>query len=182
MSLGWQSWHKPVEEAIKSASSRNIILFAAASNGGANLPVAFPANCPPVICVHSANGWGARSHFTPDPFVGGVNFAVIGEAVNSCWPRSRGEGLEKRRWGTSTSAPMLAAIASLVLEFVDQKPSPTPHDLRLRSPRGMTQVLLAMSTHRSGYEVVMPWQVLDDKVGRVMSEARISDSLAKLFG
>ena len=131
---------RPVAEAIDIASSQNVILFAAASNSGSNQPIAFPANCPPEICVHSADGYGNPSRFT---LVDGPNFAVIGEAISSSWPQTRDEGREKCKWGTSTSTPILAAIAALVLEFTHQKPSRSPLELRLRSPRGMTQILLA---------------------------------------
>ena len=182
MSFGWPRWHTSVEEAIKIASSQNVILFAAASNSGSNQPIAFPANCPPVICVHSADGYGNPSRFTPLPLVGDPSFAVIGEAVSSSWPQTRGEGREKRKWGTSTSTPILAAIAALVLEFTHQKPSPSPLELRLRSPRGMTQILLAMSKCRSNYMVVTPWLILDSNIGRKRSEDRVLDNLMELFG
>lgn len=181
MSFGWPRWHDCVEEEIKTASSRNVILFAAASNSGLNKPVAFPANCAPVICVHSANGFGVPSHFTPVPVDGDHNFAVLGEAVRSSWPVSRGEGHEKRQWGSSTSTPILAAIAALVLEFVNQKPSLTANELRLRSPKGITRVLLAMSMNRYGYNIVMPWKILDACDGRDESQSRISNTL-KFFG
>lgn len=182
MSFGWPRWHECVEKAIKAASDNNIILFAAASNNGSNQTTAFPASCPPVICVHSASGYGDPSPFTPRPF-GSINLAVIGEGVISSWPQSRGEGPGRRSSGTSVATPILAAIAALVLEFVNQKPSLTPHDLRLRSPRGMAQVLLGMSSrHHTGYDVVMPWQVLDTQIGRVRSEGRIADHLERLFG
>jgi len=179
MSFGWSHYHPCVEQAIAHASSRQVILCAAASNDGANNAVAFPANCSPVICVHSANGYGIPSHFTPPPLNFGANFSVIGEAVSSTWP---GETLEKRRWGTSTSTPILAAIMALVLEFINQKPVKTSHDLRLKTPMGMTQTLLAMSQLRQDYHYVMPWKLLDSRVGRVRVESRILDSLDELFG
>ena len=112
----------------------------------------------------------------------GPNFAVIGEAVSSTWPVGSGQGKEKRRWGTSTSTPIAAAIAALVLEFINQKPVKTSHDRRLKTPKGMTQILLAMSVMKQNYHYVMPWQVLDASVGRTRVEGRILDSLDQLFG
>ncbi len=182
MSFGWPCWHKCVEEAIQVASDHNIILFAAASNNGSNQPVVFPANYRSVICVHSTTGFGNPSQFTPLPLSGSHNFAVIGEAVSSSWPNFRGEGREMRRSGTSTSTPILAAIAALVLEFVNQMPFPAPQELRLRSAQGMSQVLLAMSDSRSGYMVVKPWKILDSQFEHSWVQTRISLSLIELFG
>ena len=182
MSFGWSRWYRCVEEAIDHASSRDVILCAAASNDGSNKAVAFPANYPHVICVHSANGWGGPSHFTPPLLDVGPNFAVIGEAINSTWPVKRGEGHEKRMTGTSTSTPILAAIIALLQEFTNQKPVKTAHDLRLKTSEGITQVLLAMSSNERGYRVVAPWRVLDSQVTRIQVEWRILESMQKLFG
>lgn len=179
MSFGWSRYHPCVEKAIDHASSRQVILCAAASNDGSNKAVAFPANYFPVICVHSATGWGRLSHFTPLPLSIGHKCAVIGEAVSSTWP---GAEQEKRKWGTSTSTPILAAIVALMLEFIHQKPIKTAHDRRLQTPNGMTQILLAMSQQEQKYHVVMPWTLLDSRVGRVRVESRILDRLDELFG
>lgn len=182
MSFGWPRYYECIERAIDHASSQQIILCAAASNTGANKDVAFPAKFPPVICIHSANGWGKPSDFTPRPLTEGPNFAVIGEAVSSTWPIAKGDGEEKRRWGTSTATPIAAAIVALVLEFINQKPVKTSHDRRLKSPKGMTQVLLAMSVPQQRYHCVSPWEVLDAQVGRTMVESRIDDIMYKQFG
>ncbi|MCJ1249359.1 hypothetical protein MMC30_006582 [Trapelia coarctata] len=179
MSFGWHRYHPCVEQAIDHASSRQVIICAAASNNGANRTVAFPANYPPVICVHSANGWGRISHFTAPPLSIGPNFAVVGEAVSSTWP---GEEYGKRRWGTSTATPIMAAIVALVLEFINQKPVKTSHDGRLKTALGMKQVLLAMSLPEQSYSLVMPWKLLDARVGRARVESRILDCLEELFG
>ena len=182
MSFGWSRWLRCVEKAIDHASSHDVILCAAASNDGSNKPVAFPANCSHVICVHSASGWGQPSDFTPLPLDSGPNFAVVGEEMNSTWPVKRDEGHEKRMCGTSTSTPILAAIIALLQEFTNQKPEKTAHDQRLKTSEGITQVLLAMSINQRGYRVVEPWRVLDSRDTRERVESRISESLEKLFG
>ncbi|MCJ1475861.1 hypothetical protein MMC13_004525 [Lambiella insularis] len=182
MSFGWPRYHTCVEEAIYHASQKPVILCAAASNDGANKKVAFPASQPPVFCVHSASGWSKPSDFTPLPLKVGANFAVIGEAVSSTWPTHRREGSEKRKWGTSTASPILAAIVALILEFINQKPKKTSHDKRLKTPRAMMHVLLGMSEPDRGYDVVKPWLILDSQKDRVLAESRILSLLIDEFG
>lgn len=182
MSFGWPQYHPCVEQAINHASSKPVILCAAASNDGANVPVVFPASYSPVFCVHSATGWGRHSAFTPLPLDNSPNFAVLGEAVNSTWPTQRGEGSEKSKWGTSTATPILAAIIALILEFINLKPKKTSHDKRIQSPAGMTQVLQAMSQIVQGYSVVTPWKILDLSKGRTRVEELISNRMDEAFG
>lgn len=179
MSFGWPRHFPSVEQAIDHATSRNVIICAAASNNGANDKVAFPANYEPVICVHSAIDMGRPSKFTPSPLDSSPNFAVLGENIRAAWP-----GLKdgRSRSGTSTATPILAAVIALIIEFVDQKPCKTSHDKRVRTPGGITALLRAMSKVERRYHIVQPWTLLTAEVSRKRVESRIQDAMERKFG
>ncbi|KAL8732289.1 MAG: hypothetical protein Q9166_002861 [cf. Caloplaca sp. 2 TL-2023] len=176
LSFGWPQYHQAVADAIDHATMHSVLICAAASNGGANDDVAFPANFEPVICVHSTNEQGKPSNFTPNPHQTVTNFAVLGENVRSAWP-AREHG--KSQSGTSTATPILAAVMALILEFVDQKPRKTPDEKRLlrRDHRVMRKVLLAMSDEVEGYRYVRPWKLMSSNVDRGRVESRIQDAI-----
>lgn len=54
-----------LEVAILCAHSKNVLVFAAASNSGVNLDRAYPARDTHVICVHETDSDGNRSRFSP---------------------------------------------------------------------------------------------------------------------
>ncbi|KAL8703225.1 MAG: hypothetical protein Q9201_003583 [Fulgogasparrea decipioides] len=172
MSFGWPQHHSAVRDAIDHATTRGVLICAAAANGGANAGVAFPANCSPVICVHSTNEDGKPSKFTPNPLQYIPNFAVLGENVQSL-----GHAHGPTQTGTSTATPILAAVMALILEFVDQKPRKTPDEKRLQDHRVMTKVLLAMSDEVGGYRHVRPWKIMSYEAGRGRVESRILDAI-----
>src|SRR4051812_24129588 len=62
MSWGFDQRYEDIEDAIRRAFRRGKIMFAAASNQGANGPkefgVTFPAWMPEVICINSSDGYG----------------------------------------------------------------------------------------------------------------------------
>ena len=128
--------------------------------------------------MHSLDKFGKPSSFTPTPLNFLPNFAVPGEDIKAAWPGVEDGKVES---GTSTATPILAAVMALVLEFIDQKPSKTVNDRRLRTPMGMTTLLLAMSDKVQKYHVVKPWSVMSDS-DRARVEGRIRDVLEKRFG
>lgn len=86
MSFGFPQRYRSIERAIERASIKDVVMFAAASNGSANRNIAFPASSSRVICINSADGFGARSRYNPPSLSTSHNFAVLGEAVSSAWP------------------------------------------------------------------------------------------------
>ena len=84
MSLGFEHHIPEIEAAINHASSKNIIMFASASNDGSNKYVAFPAReWDRVICIYSTDGNGIPSGFNPPLLDSSKNFSTLGEAVES---------------------------------------------------------------------------------------------------
>ena len=110
-----------LEEAIQNAHRAHVLLFAAASNSGANLSRAYPARHEEVMCIHSTDANGNRSRFSPTA-KDGNNFATIGEAVESAWPSSLRSSKSNGsctafKSGTSFATPIAASIAAFLLLY-----------------------------------------------------------------
>ncbi|PVH69882.1 subtilisin-like protein [Cadophora sp. DSE1049] len=119
MSFGFERIHETLYQAIKHAAYKDVLMFAAASNDGKNRPdgVVWPANEPEVICVHSGDGYGSPSGFTPSPKEN-MKIMVLGECVSSAWPQKLNQpGDHKHMSGTSCAAPIAAGIAAVILDY-----------------------------------------------------------------
>jgi Subtilase family len=159
MSFGFPSPIESISEAIKLAAFADIIMFAAASNDGGNSGRAFPASDSNVICIHSTDGKGNKSSFSPTHHETSLNFSVLGENVKSSWPMNADGICKKRKSGTSFATPIAVAIAANLLEYTRQKMSTMPKNLhaRLRSGDGMRRVFtLMVRRKRDGYDYVTP--------------------------
>ncbi|PMD37409.1 subtilisin-like protein [Hyaloscypha variabilis F] len=111
-----------VEAAIMNAYSKHVLLFAAASNSGANLDRAYPARDQNVICIHSTDANGNRSKFSPTAISNEINLATIGEAVESAWPvhlcdEATNPTFVKYKSGTSYATPIAAGIGAFLLQY-----------------------------------------------------------------
>ncbi|RSL50745.1 hypothetical protein CEP53_008700 [Fusarium sp. AF-6] len=84
MSFGFGVRHEALESAIKHATVKDVLIFAAASNDCKNRPdeAAWPASRMDVFFVHSADGLGNPSTFTPSP-QDNMRIMVLGESVQS---------------------------------------------------------------------------------------------------
>jgi len=111
-----------LELAIENAYSKHVLVFAAASNSGANLDRAYPARDQNVICIHSTDANGNRSRFSPNAITNDINLATIGEAVESAWPvhlcdKKTNPTFVKYKSGTSYATPIAAGIAAFLLQY-----------------------------------------------------------------
>ncbi|PNP58294.1 hypothetical protein THARTR1_01809 [Trichoderma harzianum] len=90
LSFGWPSTsfegYEELEDAIDRAHGKKILIFAAASNSGGKLGRAYPASSSQVICVHSTDTLGTPSRFSPTAEPDNLNFATVGESIESAWP------------------------------------------------------------------------------------------------
>lgn len=172
MSFGFEHSVESIDEAIRLADSNNVIMLAAASNQGGNSNIAWPARLPQVLCIYATDSYGNRCDFTPTEATRGDNFAVLGQAVKSCWPPHLGQGGEVRKSGTSTATPIAAGIAAIVLDFVKSALSRWDRQLskedvrtfrKLMSSAGMSSVFRKMKRTRAGYDYIVPWDLLDPK-------------------
>ncbi|CZR60317.1 uncharacterized protein PAC_10213 [Phialocephala subalpina] len=173
MSFGFEQSVDVIDEAIRLADDKKVIMLAAASNEGGNNNIAWPARLAQVICIYATDSLGNRCDFTPTDSPRDDNFAVLGEAVKSCWPPHKRQAGEVRKSGTSTATPIAAGIAAIVLEYVnlvlpqwDRELSKNDAEMlrKLRSSAGMSTVFRQMAKrNRGGYDYVVPWDFLDTK-------------------
>ncbi|RSM11441.1 hypothetical protein CEP52_003063 [Fusarium oligoseptatum] len=167
MSWGFENRHEVIERAIELASKREKIMFAAASNLGANGPrgfrVTFPASRPDVICINSADGHGKYSSFNPGKRKGSFNFLTLGEAVPAAKHAKDRSQPEVRLTGTSYATPIAAAIAASFIEFVMQKPLGKERKLRdeVTTRDGMIKLFAGMSEDKTeGFRWLQPWHLI----------------------
>ncbi|KAK8131810.1 hypothetical protein PG984_008248 [Apiospora sp. TS-2023a] len=145
LSLGFTRGIPSIDDAIKSATNANILIFAAASNDGANSTHAYPAWHSRVLCIHSTDGYGNRSRFNPSPDDHGEGggcldgFSIVGEHVSGAWPSNlspeNDNACRRRISGTSFAAPVAAALAACVLEFAAVSELPSTTDAEPEKPQ-----------------------------------------------
>ncbi|KAL8699783.1 MAG: hypothetical protein Q9201_005803 [Fulgogasparrea decipioides] len=172
MSFGFPQRDEGIREALVKAYSAGKLLFAAASNNGANesVPISFPARLSGlVICVNSTDGHGAPSSYNPPHKDDHANLSILGEAVKSKWPIHLTKGETRRSSGTSVSTPIMAGIAALIIEFARQGPS-TINLEKLTHHDGMLLVLKSMAEKKNGYNYVRPWHLLTHDRERTRAE------------
>ena len=143
------------------ATEHGVLIFAFASNIGANHPITFPARLHGVFCIGSADGLGTQSTFNP-PFQGEEKYSALGEAVSAACPKnlSLKPGYDPstgtiRRDGTSTATVVAAGTAALLIDytrqFMDGKAAGTYESMR--------KLFIDMSKATVGkdYRYLAPW-------------------------
>ncbi|KAJ5928327.1 subtilisin [Penicillium verhagenii] len=141
MSFGFHSrdieGYDELERAIHNAYSARVLVFAAASNSGANLDRAYPARDENVICINSTDANGNRSSFSPTALADALNLATVGEAVESAWPMRLCDPLSdthtKHKSGTSYATPIAATIAGFLLQYTRLHIPEHAHQLNTQS-------------------------------------------------
>lgn len=162
MSFGFTSRgsdYNLVEDALGYANSKNILLFAAASNSGANQRRTFPARHDYVICVHSTAADGVPSRFNA-PREDSNNFATVGEAVESSWPthlcdKEVNETCVAWKSGTSFATPIAVGIATFFLQYAKENLDAETIKL-LGKPQGMRAVFKEIASEKDGYDYIAP--------------------------
>ena len=175
MSFGFQEDIPLLRKEIKEAVHRGKIVFAAASNDGGNSPRAFPALQNGVICVHSADAYGNRSKYNPNPKKRGDNFSILGEYINSCWPNSEEAGGSRRMTGTSFAAPIAVALAAFIVGYVEQEIPGLRTPTELKSYDGIIalfQLIGNLNEKRNGYDWIAPFEFF-----RKFSKAKIREDI-----
>ncbi|KAL7917439.1 hypothetical protein ACQKWADRAFT_306812 [Trichoderma austrokoningii] len=171
-----------LERSIKHAINQNVLLFAAASNNGANTKRAYPARHADVICVHSTNANGTPSDFNPTPLPGD-NFATIGEAVESAWPvnlcdQEKNENYIAHKSGTSFATPIASGIAAFLLQYARAKLPPKEAE-QLKQSHFMKAALKAVSVTSLGFDYIAPSLHPDNAFGKgeASLQSRIRDAM-----
>ncbi|KAJ5765678.1 hypothetical protein N7520_005237 [Penicillium odoratum] len=140
--------YERLENVIRTARSNNVLLFAAASNRGANEGRAYPARDDNVICVHSTDTYENRSDFSPEPVRNVIKIATVGEAVESAWP---GQGVLFKS-GTSYATPIAASMAVFLLECARINLSDNYADMMKQKSRMEALLTRIADRARDGYQ------------------------------
>ena len=154
-----------ISTALNQALKAGILIFASASNTGANYPITFPARLQGIFCIGSADGLGAPSTFNP-PYEGEEKYSTLGEAVLGACPRNLSdqagyiaETQTIRRDGTSTATPIAAGIAALFVDytwqFVDGNAAWTYENIRKLFSR------MSQATFGKDYRYIVPWSLFE---------------------
>jgi hypothetical protein len=138
--LGHDSIRYELEKAC--SSSKNILLFAAASNKGREFGATFPASDPSVICIYATDGHGYGTKLNPQIHNRKTRFATLGHAVKSI--KAGTKTGEARGSGTSYATPIAAAIAANILELALRTNMHHKFYSILKSRQGMEKVFSIM--------------------------------------
>lgn len=175
MSFGFRKPIIVIDEAIKYAFYRNVIMFAATSNDGGNDEVAFPASVhEAVIGVNSTDTWGGKSDFTPNVLTLSENFSILGEAVESSWPKHLNQGIRQCRSGTSYATPIAAGTAANMLFYVRMNVENEAKVKDVATCRGMKKLLLSMAAPIGGYRYIRPWILWNESEEDILAHIRMA--------
>lgn len=144
--------YSDLENALRNAYVKNVVLFAAASNDGGRAGLSFPARAPTVIAVHATDTDGNRSKFSPTATSFGVALATVGEAVESAWPVvlcDDDSNCVRYKSGTSYATPIMAGMAAFLMMYASIHLPEQAHALRKQD--AIKALLRRLAEKGSGY-------------------------------
>ena len=145
MSLGVEGISLPLQNAVNYASSRGVVLVAAAGNSGMSV-LSYPAAFPNVIAVGATDELDRRAEFSNF----GTDLDLMAPGVNIY--STQGGGSYQYLSGTSAAAPHVAGVAALMLSV---NPALTPEEV------GEILNQTARDISRTGYDTGTGWGVVN---------------------
>lgn len=181
MSFGFHGKNKEIEDALDRAKRKDKLLIAAASNGGGNSSRSRPACQDNVLCIHACDGNGNSGNMNPTPHPDSDNFTTLGIGIRSRW-----NGKNVFKSGTSFATPIAAGIAANMIEFANSHPILSDYRQLIRTFSGMRAVFRRLSkipgdpetiNRRGGYRYVTLFS-LWEKSGAQEGQSK-SDKIAQ---
>ncbi|RAL09604.1 S8/S53 family peptidase [Aspergillus homomorphus CBS 101889] len=170
MSFGLEGRTREIDEQLRAADGKGIVLFGAASNDGNQQLIPYPARSRFVFGIHASDIDCQPARFTPSPQCDCVNFGILGIDILSIWSQKSKEsegvidsqelaGRAKYMSGTSVATPLAAALAASVLTYCRMNAA----ELALREPLEnydyIYRVFSGMSVGSDGgYKMLLPWK------------------------
>jgi hypothetical protein len=181
MSFGLNEGDVNIKSAISKAYSKEVILFAAASNDGARRGITYPAKYPLVYCINACDGDGHPAPFNPPFRSDNTNFCILGMGVQSIWPkfenldpasrRKKGSSISqsgpfkgtmtKHMSGTSVATPFAAALLAVVCSYERGNTPLIGSSHTVKSYEGTKKLLKGMSKKiddKDIFDVIIPWE------------------------
>jgi len=167
ISWGFDTTQPKIEEALKLASSKDILIFASASNDGRNKKdLCFPAKLSFVFAIGAADVNGTDAGFSPPRLTNDYQYSVLGVGVSGkssnvatkCDPSDQqGRSFSSRvKSGCSFATPIAVGITALLLSFL-RSYELCPRGPAVRST--ITKLFLAISSasKNKDYRNLCPW-------------------------
>lgn len=177
VSLGFTRGVPCIQSELESAIDTGVLVFAAASNDGANSGPAYPARHSRVFCTYSTDGYGNKSPFNPPPenSSSADGFSIVGQDICGALPSNLSHNGANDKFqrlsGTSCATPVAAVVAACVLGFANIAHEPdklkSKSFLRLASYDGMRRVLWKMAQARDGYQYLNPFRFFNREKGEI---------------
>ncbi|KAJ2987334.1 hypothetical protein NUW58_g4566 [Xylaria curta] len=141
-------------QEIETMVVKKKLIFAASSNTGQFGGRAWPATAPGVFAIHATNEHGTvDTDMNPEPLPSKDNFATLGCKIESYW-----NGHFRSISGTSFAAPIAAAIAANIIEFIRrQLPDVAEEFTSYRIMRGLFRDHMTMNSTGGIYHKFKPW-------------------------
>ncbi|KAI3320650.1 peptidase S8/S53 domain-containing protein [Xylariaceae sp. AK1471] len=151
--LGSKPDYSLAQEINKMVMNSKLI-FAAASNTGQFGGRTWPATAPGVFAIHATNEYGTvDTDMSPEPHPHKDNFATYGCDIESYW-----KDHYRSISGTSFAAPIAAAIAANIVEFIRrQQPSIAEVFTNYRIMSGLFRRHMTVNSKDGKYHTFMPW-------------------------
>lgn len=166
MSFGFANEQPCISDAIRKAiydRGGSVLLFAAASNYGANDREMFPARDDSVISIRGTNADGDFENYNPPKRDDeSLVFGTLGLDVPSAWPNSDGEEYKS---GTSVATAIAAGIAGILLGYINSHPIGKPFynsKYRAWTRQGILTIfrVLSVNTLNPGYLYLRVWDLI----------------------